>query len=136
MAGSTTSTSIVPEGGLAYGIQLPIQTLTRTLREPWEEDATVADLVRVAQAAEAAGCGFVGVCDHVAFPENDYTRHMTPTWDVGANRLTGSAEQIAESLRFAREVGCTVLHVRFRSRTRDELCDQIAAFGRDVGPLL
>ena len=318
MAGSTTSTSIVPEGGLAYGIQLPIQTLTRTLREPWEEDATVADLVRVAQAAEAAGCGFVGVCDHVAFPENDYTRHMTPTWydpistlgflaahtstvrllsvvfiaayrhplvsaksfltldrlsggrvvvgvgaghvesefdalgidfatrgartneaidamravfsstysefagsffrygpvglaprpdapipiwvggskkaalrrvaergdgwipqgtprdqmqacideirahrdrvrpgaeldlgfmpewiyvgtpswDVGEHRLTGSPEHIAESLRVAYDLGCNVLHLHFRSRSCDELCDQLASFGRDVAPLL
>jgi hypothetical protein len=59
-----------------------------------------------------------------------------PTWDVGPNRLTGSPEQIAESLGFAREVGCTVLHLRFRSRTCDELLDQIAAFGRDVAPLL
>ncbi|MCP4793411.1 MAG: LLM class F420-dependent oxidoreductase, partial [Actinomycetia bacterium] len=58
--------SITPEGGALYGIQLPIQTLTRTLADPWEDDATPADLLRVARAAEAAGLDFVGVCDHVA----------------------------------------------------------------------
>src|ERR1700692_2691036 len=74
------SSSIVPEGALVYGVQLPIQTLTRSKAEPWEESATVADLVTLAQQAEAAGCGFVGVCDHVAVPDNDYARNLTPTW--------------------------------------------------------
>jgi len=70
----------VPEGRLPWGMQLPIQTLTRTLREPWEEEAGVADLVRVARAVEAAGGAFVGVCDHVAIAPVEYTKHMTPTW--------------------------------------------------------
>lgn len=72
--------NIVPEGGWIYGMQLPIQTLTRTLREPWEDDATVADLVAVARHAEATGHTFVGVCDHVVVPDNDYAKHMTTTW--------------------------------------------------------
>jgi probable F420-dependent oxidoreductase len=74
------SPSIVPDGSLSYGVQLPVQTLTRSTAEPWEASATVDDLVAVAQAAEAAGFAFVGVCDHVAVPDNDYARHMTPTW--------------------------------------------------------
>jgi probable F420-dependent oxidoreductase len=77
---SHATTSIVPPGSLMYGMQLPIQTLTRTLVEPWEETATVADLVRVARESEAAGFGFIGVCDHVALPLVEYTKHMTPTW--------------------------------------------------------
>ena len=43
--------NLVPEGEAFYGIQLPIQTLTRTLADPWEDDATPDDLVRVAKAA-------------------------------------------------------------------------------------
>jgi probable F420-dependent oxidoreductase len=311
--------SIAPPGSLAYGIQLPIQTLTRTLRESWEDDATVTDLVAIARAAEGAGCSFIGVCDHVALPLNDYTKHMTPTWydpistlgflaahtsrvrlltvvyiaayrhplvsaksfmtldhlsggrvivgigaghvqaefealgvdfdtrgirtnesidamraafeatysqhsgrfydyeevglaprpvqehlpiwiggsgkpalrrvaergdgwipqgtpraqmrecvdyirahrdevrpgasidlgfmpewiyigtpswDIGEFKLTGSPEQIAESLREAHDLGCNTLHLHLRSRTREELRDQLAAFGRDVAPLL
>ena len=46
--------SITPEGKALYGIQLPIQTLTRTLADPWEDDATPDDLLRVAQAAPRA----------------------------------------------------------------------------------
>ncbi|MCU1374211.1 MAG: ssuD1, partial [Actinomycetia bacterium] len=64
--------AIVPEGGWAYGLQLPIQTLTLNLVDPWEDAATVADLVTVAQKAEATGHSFIGVCDHVAVPDNDY----------------------------------------------------------------
>jgi probable F420-dependent oxidoreductase len=314
-----TATLPVPEGTLIWGMQLPVQALSRTFREPWEEDATVADLVRVARAVEAAGGAFVGVCDHVALPPVDYTKHMsatwydtvatlgylaaatttvrllsvvyiapyrhplvgaksfmtldhlsggrvimgvgaghvesefaalgvefrsrgsqlnesidamraaftdtysefhgtffdygpvglaprpvqepipiwiggstpaalrrvaergdgwipqgtprdqmrdsvdlirarrdevrpgaeidlgfmpgmlyvgTPTWDVGEWTLAGEPDKLVTSLREAHEFGCSVLHVRFRSRSCDELCDQVAAFGRDVAPHL
>ena len=63
-----------------YGMQLPVQTLTRTLADPWEDTATVADLVTIAQKAEVTGHDFVGVCDHVAIPDNDYAANMTTTW--------------------------------------------------------
>ena len=311
--------SIVPAGLLAWGIQLPIQMQSRTLREEWELTAPVADLVAAAKAADDAGAFFVSVCDHVALPHNDYTAHMSPTWydpistlgflaahtanvrllssvlipayrhplvtakafatldhlsggrailgvgaghvqaefealgldfaargattneaidairlafrseyseyhgtyfgydsvgqgprpvngdipiwvggsgkpalrrvaergdgwipqgtpraqmracvdyirahrdrvrpgaqidlgfyaeyvyigkadwDLGPNALTGSPDQIAASLREAHDFGCSHLHLHFRSRSRNELCEQIASFGRDVAPLL
>ena len=72
--------AITSPGGWSFGMQLPIQTLTRTLIDPWEDDATVADLVAVAQRCDTSGFDFVGVCDHVAIPDNDYAAHMTTTW--------------------------------------------------------
>jgi probable F420-dependent oxidoreductase len=72
--------AIVPEGGWISGVQLPIQTLTRALADPWEATASVADLVTVARKAEATGHAFVGVCDHVAVPDDDYSAKMTTTW--------------------------------------------------------
>lgn len=66
--------------GWSYGMQLPVQTLTRTLADPWEDAATVTDLVTIAKKAETTGHAFVGVCDHVAIPDNDYAAHMTTTW--------------------------------------------------------
>lgn len=63
-----------------YGMQLPIQTLSLNLADPWEEDATVGDLVTVATKAEATGHSFIGVCDHVAVPDDDYARRMRTTW--------------------------------------------------------
>ena len=50
--------------------------------------------------------------------------------------LSGSPETIAEPLRRAADAGANVLHLRFVNRSRDELLDQMAAFGRDVAPLL
>ena len=73
-------TPLVPAGGWAYGLQLPIQTLTRFQVDPWEDAATVADLVAVAQHAEATGHAFVGVCDHVAIPAGESAAQMSTTW--------------------------------------------------------
>lgn len=72
--------AITERGSWTSGVCLPIQTLTGTLADPWEHAAGVADLVRVAQKAEASGQHFVGVCDHVAIPNNDYAKHMGATW--------------------------------------------------------
>ena len=73
-------TNVVPAGSWIYGLQLPIQTLTLHLVDPWEDNATVADLVRVAHKAEATGHAFVGVCDHIAVPDNEYAARMRTTW--------------------------------------------------------
>jgi probable F420-dependent oxidoreductase len=72
--------ALVQGSGWAYGLQLPVQTLTLNLVDPWEDDATVADLVRVAHKAEATGHSFVGVCDHVAVPDDEYSARMRTTW--------------------------------------------------------
>ncbi len=72
--------AITEPGDWTWGIQLPIQTLTRTLVDPWEDDATVEDLVAIARRADELGFGFVGVCDHVAIPDNEYAANMTTTW--------------------------------------------------------
>ncbi|WP_210581605.1 TIGR03619 family F420-dependent LLM class oxidoreductase [Streptomyces sp. GESEQ-4] len=60
----------------------------------------------------------------------------TPTWEVGRRTLTGPPDALAESLRAYRAMGVDQIQVRFRSRGRGELIDQIAAFGADVAPHL
>ncbi|MET9504052.1 TIGR03619 family F420-dependent LLM class oxidoreductase [Streptomyces sp. NPDC006259] len=60
----------------------------------------------------------------------------TPGWDVGRRTLHGTPESIAESLRAYRVMGVHQIQVRFRSRGRTELTDQMAAFGSDVAPHL
>lgn len=72
--------TIAPQGRLTWGMQLPIQMHSATIREDWELTASVADLVEIARTADAAGAAFVAATDHVALPLSDYTRHMTPTW--------------------------------------------------------
>ncbi|WP_329344281.1 TIGR03619 family F420-dependent LLM class oxidoreductase [Streptomyces sp. NBC_00663] len=57
-----------------------------------------------------------------------------PAWDVGRRTLTGSPEELAESLRAYRAMGVHQIQVRFRCRDRAELTDQIEAFGADIAP--
>ncbi|MFJ6725831.1 TIGR03619 family F420-dependent LLM class oxidoreductase [Streptomyces sp. NPDC091281] len=57
-------------------------------------------------------------------------------WDTGRRTVTGAPEEIAESLRAYRAMGVHQIQVRFRSRSRSELIDQIAAFGAEVAPRL
>jgi probable F420-dependent oxidoreductase len=60
----------------------------------------------------------------------------TPAWDVGPFISTGSPDEIAAGLRGWVEAGANQLQVRFRSRDRAEMVDQIERFGADVAPLL
>jgi len=50
--------------------------------------------------------------------------------------ITGSPEKIAASLREYADMGVRHLQLRLWSRSIDELCDQMDAFGAEVGPLL
>ncbi|MET7457849.1 LLM class F420-dependent oxidoreductase [Streptomyces sp. NPDC005574] len=59
-----------------------------------------------------------------------------PGWDVGRRTLTGAPQELAESLRAYRAMGVDQVQVRFRSRSRGELLDQMASFGADVAPHL
>src|SRR5947209_17796287 len=60
--------SIVSDGVLGYGMQLPVQALSVRVSMPWEQEGTVEDMVRVAQACDDAGFLYVAVCHHVAIP--------------------------------------------------------------------
>ena len=71
--------SVVPDGVLAYGMQLPVQALSVRVSMPWEQDASVDDMVRVAQAADAAGFLYVAVCHHVAIP-HEPAEMMSTQW--------------------------------------------------------
>ncbi|WP_326655265.1 LLM class F420-dependent oxidoreductase [Streptomyces sp. NBC_01750] len=59
-----------------------------------------------------------------------------PDWDTGRRTLTGKPDALAESLRAYAAMGVHQIQVRFRSRSRTELTDQIAAFAADVAPHL
>ncbi|GGS05219.1 LLM class F420-dependent oxidoreductase [Streptomyces aureoverticillatus] len=59
-----------------------------------------------------------------------------PTWPVGRRTLSGKPAALAESLRAYAEMGVHQIQVRFRSRSRRELTDQMAAFAADVAPHL
>ncbi|MFF3978394.1 LLM class F420-dependent oxidoreductase [Streptomyces sp. NPDC001828] len=94
--------------------QLPAQiTKLKTLRE----QAGIAEPITVGAITEAL---YVG----------------EPDWDTGRRTLTGKPEALAESLRAYRAMGVDQIQVRFRSRSRSELIDQMGAFGAEVAPHL
>ncbi|MEV7190984.1 LLM class F420-dependent oxidoreductase [Streptomyces sp. NPDC093510] len=59
-----------------------------------------------------------------------------PDRPVGRRTLSGKPEALAESLREYAAMGVDQIQVRFRSRSRTELTDQMAAFATDVAPHL
>ncbi len=71
--------SIVPAGGLVYGLQLPIQAKSKTFVEDWEADAGGAELAAIVQKADEAGFFYVAVCDHLAVTK-PMDAHMGTTW--------------------------------------------------------
>jgi len=79
MAGVSETVAVVPDGVLGYGMQLPVQSLSTRVSMPWEHDGTVDDMVRVAQACEAANFLYVAVCHHVAIPEEP-AQAMSTQW--------------------------------------------------------
>jgi len=60
----------------------------------------------------------------------------TPRFDVDPSTRSGSAAELAELFHDIKRLGVQHCGVRLRSRSCDELIDQIEAFGRDVGPLI
>ncbi|MFF7182851.1 TIGR03619 family F420-dependent LLM class oxidoreductase [Streptomyces sp. NPDC008121] len=57
-------------------------------------------------------------------------------WEVGRRTLSGKPEALAESLNAYGAMGVDQIQVRFRSRSRSELTDQMAAFAAEVAPHL
>jgi probable F420-dependent oxidoreductase len=65
--------------------------------------------------------------------------HLTTAgspWELPGYVLQGGAEEIATSLRELVDMGVNHLQVRFMARSVEEFCQQTAAFGAEVGPLL
>jgi len=71
--------TIIPDGQLVYGMQLPVQAQSTYFVEPWERDAGAAELAAVARAADESGFFYVAVCDHVAVPRA-LAESMGTTW--------------------------------------------------------
>ena len=59
-----------------------------------------------------------------------------PGWEQPGYVLQGTPEQVAQSLRELAAMGVNHLQIPVRARSLEEFCDQVAAFGDLVGPLL
>lgn len=59
-----------------------------------------------------------------------------PSWDIGRYSLDGSADEHAERINAFGQAGVSHVQVKFRSRSCDELVDQMAQFADGVMPQL
>ncbi len=59
-----------------------------------------------------------------------------PSFELPPNTRSGSDEELAAPLRAMKDMGVSHTGVRFRSRSCDELVEQISAFGARIAPLL
>ncbi len=69
----------VPAGQRVFGLQLPVQSHSRSFAEDWELHAGPPELVQLAQACERGGYAYIGVCDHVTLPES-VSQTMSTFW--------------------------------------------------------
>lgn len=74
--------TVVPEGQLVYGMQLPIQAQSTMFVEPWEASAGPAELAELAKVADRSGFFYVAVCDHVAVPRQAAVAMSTIWYDT------------------------------------------------------
>jgi len=65
-------------------MQLPIQAQSSAFAEPWEATAGPVELAEIARAADAAGLGYVAVCDHAAVPIDKVPEMRAEWWDTVA----------------------------------------------------
>lgn len=88
----------------------------------------IASLQRQREEAGRRGPFVIGTIAGPAYVGN-------PSWDTGP-ALTGSSDRIAGYLRGFRDMGVQQVQVRMKSRDLPEQCDQLAAFGESVWPLV
>ena len=81
---------------LKLSISSPIVTLNPGAFGPWEPDATIEDLAKVAETADRAGYHHLTCSEHVALPAGELDRRGARYWDPLATLgyLAGRTRQI------------------------------------------
>jgi probable F420-dependent oxidoreductase len=71
--------SIIPEGQVVFGIQLPIQSQSTIYCEDWETSSGPAEIAKIARTADESGFFYIAVCDHTFIPRR-LAGAMSTTW--------------------------------------------------------
>ena len=132
----------------------------RPLQQPrppiWVGGSTPAALRRAAERGDGwlpQGPPAMGMKEAIAFvrqhrerarPGDPIEIGMNAPWfyvgkaplELGPNSRCGSGEELAAVLREMKSLGVQHCGVRFRSRSCDELVEQVEAFAAEVGPLV
>jgi probable F420-dependent oxidoreductase len=129
--------SIIPDGQLVYGMQLPVQSKSKTFREDWEDDADSRAIAAIARQADAAGFFHIAVSDHLVVTK-PIDEHMQTTWYDTVATL-GWLAGITERVRLLSHVYVLPyrhpLHTAKSFMTLDELSGGRAILGVGVGHL-
>jgi probable F420-dependent oxidoreductase len=128
---------VTPAAGLRLGIITPIVTLLPRSHNPWEVDASVDDLVAVAQAADRLGYHSLGASEHVAVPTDVDPRRGLRYWDLLSTLSFLAAK--TQRIRLATNVVVLPYHhpleVLKRYSTLDRLSGGRLILGVGVGSL-
>src|SRR5579862_1087415 len=122
---------------MRLGIITPIVTLLPRSHNPWEVEASVADLVTVAQAADRLGYYHLGASEHVAVPTDVDPRRGLRYWDLLSTLAYLAAK--TERIRLATNVVVLPYHhpleVLKHYSTLDRLSGGRVILGVGVGSL-
>lgn len=117
------------------GSSLPAVRRAARLGDGWlPQGPATAELVSLLQHERKTS----GV-DDVPFAVGHITPWLyvgTPDWDTVRGTISGSATEVADGVVASGPPEVNQYQVRFRSRSVDELADQLAAFATDVVPLI
>jgi probable F420-dependent oxidoreductase len=129
--------SIIPDGELVYGMQLPVQSASARYSEDWEVGAGSGALAAIARKADATGFFYVAVCDHLAVTR-PFDEQMRTIW-YDTTATLGWVAALTHTVRVMSHV--TVLPYRHPLQTAkafmtlDELSDGRAILGVGAGHL-
>ncbi len=122
---------------MKLGILTPALTLVPGAHARWEVDATIADVTRVAQAADRLGYDHLTCSEHVAVPEEAVAVRGGRYWDPLPT--FGYLAARTERIRFATDVLVLGYHhpmaIAKRYGTLDRVCGGRLVLGLGVGSL-
>lgn len=120
-----------------FGMQLQVQSKSKTFREDWEDDADSSAIAALARQADACGFFYIAVSDHLAVTK-PMDEHMQTTWYDTVTTL-GWLAGITQRVRLLSHVYVLPyrhpLHTAKSFMTLDELSGGRAILGVGVGHL-
>jgi len=119
------------------GLTTPVLTLLPGSHASWEDEGTIADVVRIAQAADRLGYDFLTCSEHVAVPTHVAPARGARYWDPLAT--FGYLAAHTESVRMMTNVLVLGYHhpleIAKRYGTLDQISDGRLILGLGVGSL-
>lgn len=122
---------------LRLSVATPIVTMNPASHSSWEQDGSVADLVRIAETADRLGYDHLTCSEHVALPAGELSRRGARYWDPLAT--FGYLAARTERIRFATYVLVLPYHhpleIAKRYGTLDVVTGGRVVLGVGVGTL-